>query len=86
MKYLLVVLTLIIALVGVAMGVSGDVRARKNHKARNKVILAVLLSVLLVGSAGLQIFLQCRADQKEWQAKWSGQLRSPVRSDANILS
>jgi hypothetical protein len=71
MKYFLVILTFILALLGLL----------KDHlPPKYKMTVVTLLIVFLVISAFFQIYKEYQSDKKEWQAKWSGQLRSQVKS------
>lgn len=74
MKYSLVILTLILALLGLL----------KDHlPQKSKVPVIILLIGCLIISTGFQLYQEYRDNKKEWQSKWSGQLRSPVKSSKN---
>lgn len=74
MKYFLIILTLLIAILGVKFG---QIKPKYD-----KIILLVTV-VLLVASAASQIYIEHQSSKKEWREKWSGKLRSPIRSREN---
>ena len=74
MKYFLIILTLTIAILGVKF-----VQIKPKY---DKIILLVTV-VLLVASAASQIYIEHQSAKKEWREKWSGKLRSPIRSREN---
>jgi len=71
MKYFLVILTFVIALIGLM----NDYLKPKKKK-RMLFVLALLLLVTTVS----QIYFEYQTTQKEWQAKWSGRLYSKVKT------
>lgn len=72
MKYFLVILTFALALLGLL----------KDHLPnKHKMPLVMVLLICLIASTLLQIFQEYQTARKEWQGKWSGRLRSPVKSD-----
>lgn len=74
MKQFLIITTLLIAILGLQLG---------HLKPRyDKVITLVTIS-LLVASAAAQISIEHQASKKEWREKWSGKLRSPIKSKEN---
>ena len=71
MKYFLVILTLLLALLGLM---------KEHLPQKSKVPVIILLVVFLIISTGFQLYQEYRDNKKEWQSKWSGQLTSPVKS------
>ncbi len=71
MNYVLIITTLALALVALF---------KDSFPQRFRLGVTVVTSVLLVLSAVVHIYLERSTAQKEWQAKWSGRLRSRLKS------
>ncbi len=72
MNYLIIILIFLLAITGLL----------KEHILPDyKAIMAATIIVFLVILTGFQLFQEYRKSQKEWQEKWSGRLRSPVKSE-----